>query len=185
MLELLKHNTETDESDDGLFVAYKDSAGRVDDSFRDCAFFPFPLLPKWRDQLAHTNPTFQARTSPQWLSELGLWLSVSDELHVGIFGALSPVNQKGLYQGWKQASIYPLVIHSTRHHTTSLLFSNHNSNYTHNFGTQTQKNNNTCFGAHLYSAGTQHRNLHQLSVTMSMVIYFILRVHTGTSVSHS
>ena len=39
-------------------------------------------------------------------------------------------------------------------------FSNHNSNYIYNFGTQTQKNKNTCFGACLYSAGTQHGNLH-------------------------
>ena len=39
----------------------------------------------------------------------------------------------------------------------------------------TQKNNNACFGACLYSAGTQHGNLHQLSVTMSRGTYFILR----------
>ena len=32
----------------------------------------------------------------------------------------------------------------------------------------------TCFGAYLYSAGIQHRNLHQLSVTMSRVTCFIL-----------
>ena len=34
--------------------------------------------------------------------------------------------------------------------------------------------------------GTQHGNLHQLLlVTMSKVTYFILRVHTGTVVSHN
>ena len=48
-----------------------------------------------------------------------------------------------------------------------------------------QTNNNTCFGAYLHSTGTQHGNLHQLSVTMSRVTYFILRAHTGTCVSHS
>ena len=36
----------------------------------------------------------------------------------------------------------------------------HNPNSIHNFGRQNQKNNNTCFGAYLYSASTQHGNLH-------------------------
>ena len=31
----------------------------------------------------------------------------------------------------------------------------------------------------------RHGNLHQSSVTMSMVTYFILRANTGTGVSHS
>ena len=48
-----------------------------------------------------------------------------------VFGALSPVNHKGLYQGWKQTSVYLLVIHSTSHYTISLFLSNHNSNYIH------------------------------------------------------
>ena len=38
--------------------------------------------------------------------------------------------------------------------------SNDSSNSIHSFGTQNQKNSNTCFGAYLYSVGTQHRNLH-------------------------
>ena len=63
----------------------------------------------------------------------------------------------------------------------NIFFSNHNSNYIPNFGTQTQKDNNTCFRACLYSAGTQHRNLHQLSVPMSRVTYFILRAHTANT----
>ena len=50
---------------------------------------------------------------------------------------------------------------------------------------QTQKNNNTSFGTYLYSAGTQHGNLHHLSVMKSRVTYFILRAHPGTGVSHS
>ena len=37
----------------------------------------------------------------------------------------------------------------------------------------------------LYSAGTQHGNLHQLTVMMSGVTYFILQAHTGTGVSNS
>ena len=53
-----------------------------------------------------------------------------------------------------------LVIQSTSHYTTSLFFSKYNSNSVHNFGTQTQKITNTCFGAYLHCVGTQHRNLH-------------------------
>ena len=47
------------------------------------------------------------------------------------------------------------------------------------------KNNNTYFRAYSYSVGTQHGNLHPLSVTMSRMTYFILRAHTGTGASHS
>ena len=51
--------------------------------------------------------------------------------------ALSPVNHKGLHQGWTQTSLCLQVIHFTSHHTTSHVF-----------------------WAYLYSAGTQHGNLH-------------------------
>ena len=54
-----------------------------------------------------------------------------------------------------------------------------------NFEIPTQKHKNKCFGARLYSAGTQHRNLRHLFVTLSRVTYFILRACTGTGVSHS
>ena len=37
----------------------------------------------------------------------------------------------------------------------------------------------------LCSMGTQHKNLHQMSVTMSRVTHFILRADTGTCISHS
>ena len=47
-----------------------------------------------------------------------------------------------------------------------------------------EKRNHTCFGSNLYSARTQHGNLHQLSVTMSRMTYIILRAHWGTCVSH-
>ena len=40
------------------------------------------------------------------------------------------------------------------------------------------------FGTYLYSAGTQHENQHQLSVTMTKMTSFILRAHTRTSVSY-
>ena len=50
---------------------------------------------------------------------------------------------------------------------------------------QTHRNNDTYFGAYLYSAGTQHGNLNQLSVTVSWVTYYILQAYTRTGVSHS
>ena len=78
-----------------------------------------------------------------------------------LVGALSPVKNKGLHQGWTQTSLCLLVCHSTSHYTTSFFSpSNHSLNSMNNFGTQNQKNNNTCFGASLYSASTQHGNLH-------------------------
>ena len=47
------------------------------------------------------------------------------------------------------------------------------------------KNNNTRFGAHLYSSGTSNENLHQLSVTISGVTQFILRAHIVAWISYS
>ena len=52
----------------------------------------------------------------------------------------------------------------------------------HNFEMSARKHNNTCFGAYLYSAGTQHENLHQLSGMTSKETDFILRVHARTGV---
>ena len=54
-----------------------------------------------------------------------------------LVGAFSPVNHKGLHQGWTQTSLYLQVIHFTSHHTTSHVF-----------------------WAFLYSAGTKQGNLH-------------------------
>ena len=55
-----------------------------------------------------------------------------------LVSALSPVNHKGLHQDWTQTSLYLQVIHfKSHHHTTS-----------------------HAFWAYLYSAGTQHGNLH-------------------------
>ena len=78
-----------------------------------------------------------------------------------LVGALSPINHKGLHQSWKKKTSLNLqVLHSTSNYTTNLFSSNHNSTSIHNFRTQTQKNSNTYFGTYLYSAGTQHGNLH-------------------------
>ena len=54
-----------------------------------------------------------------------------------LVGALRPVSHKGLHQSWTQISLYLQVIHFTSRHTTS-----------------------HAFFAYLYSAGTQHGNLH-------------------------
>ena len=118
-----------------------------------------------------------------------------------------------IYQSWKRTSIYLLVIHSTDYYTTNLICQTtalcqifheetnttqrasyfiHHINLSrkgkfpiHNFEMPNQKNNNTCLGAYLYSAGTQHGSLHQSSVTMHRVTDFILRANTGTGVSRS
>ena len=87
--------------------------------------------------------------------------------------------------GLKRTSICLLLIPSTSHYSTSLFFSNHNPNYSHHFGTQTQKNHTICFGVNLYSAGTQHGNLRRLCVAMNKVTYFIPQAHTGIGVCHS
>ena len=52
----------------------------------------------------------------------------------------SQLQRVTLHQGWQQTSVYLHVIHPTSLYTTSLFFSNRNSNSIHNFGTQTQKN---------------------------------------------
>ena len=80
------------------------------------------------------------------LSTIGNMAEIS-ELVIQLFGALSPVNNNRLYQGRKQTSIYLLVIHSAGHYTTSLLFSNHNSNSIYISGHKPRKNNDTDFGA--------------------------------------
>ena len=50
-------------------------------------------------------------------------LGVLDNSNVRVFvGTLSPVNHKGLHQGWTQTSLYLQVVHFTSHHTTSRVF---------------------------------------------------------------
>ena len=61
-----------------------------------------------------------------------------------VVGALSPVSYKGLHLGWTKTSFYLQVIHFTSHYTKSLSFF-----FFKYF-----------FLAYLYSAGTQHGNLH-------------------------
>ena len=80
-----------------------------------------------------------------WQQEWDEAVIVPNKLHeilAKLVGALSPVNYKGLHRGWTQASLHVQVISFTSHYTTSHVF---------------------ClffFWAYLYSAGTQHRNLH-------------------------
>ena len=71
-----------------------------------------------------------------------LWGSIMHNL-VSQIGVLSPVNHKGLHQGWPQTSHYFQVIHFTSDHTTSHVY-----------------------WAYLYSAGTQHGNLHTAGWTI-------------------
>ena len=76
---------------------------------------------------------------------------------------------------------------STDNTTNSIFYRKHkppseSQNY---FEMPTQKNSKTCYGDYSCSTGTQHGNLHQLSVTTSRVTYFIRRAHTGTGVSNS
>ena len=80
------------------------------------------------------------------------------------------------------------IFHKRNQHSTSIFHRTHHSlsdsqYYIHNYEMLTKKNKNTCFRAYLYSAGTEHRKLHQLSVMMSRVIYFILWTHGETGVS--
>ena len=94
-----------------------------------------------------------------------------------LVGAFSQVSHKELYQGWKQTSVYLLVIHSASHYTSHFL-SEHilislGKTKSHLQFLNANPENNTCFGAHPYFAGTVERNLHQLSVTMSKVIFLV------------
>ena len=59
-----------------------------------------------------------------WIVVLYLLLSNNawEKLVSYSVGALSPVNHKGLHQGWTQTSLYLQVIHFTSHHTTSHVF---------------------------------------------------------------
>ena len=81
-----------------------------------------------------------------------------------------PVHQKFI----AKVSDYPRTEYCETCHQSLL----ESQNYTNKFETPTQKHNNKCFGAYLYSAGTPHGNLHHLSVTTSRVTYFILQAHT-------
>ena len=82
----------------------------------------------WQYAQVWGNSCKHYRLTKHWVT---LKVSVSK-----LVGALSPVNHKGLHQGWTQISLYLQVINFTSHHTTSHVFS-----------------------ASLYSVGTQHRNL--------------------------
>ena len=99
-----------------------------------------------------------------------------------LIDALSPVNHKGLQQGWKQTSIYPQAIHSTSHHTASLFF----------FPSQTT--------AQIRSTVSERKTWQTITHVLEPIYipralntgtciqqgaYFILRVYTGTDLSYS
>ena len=80
-----------------------------------------------------------------------------------LVNTLSPVNNKGIHQGWTQNfNLSPSYsFHKSLYHKSfNFFFSNYSSNSIHNFGTQSMKNNNTFFWAYLYFVNTQHENLH-------------------------
>ena len=92
-----------------------------------------PEKKKWDFQAAWSNLVGHCQNQ-----QIGSWSLTScqpDRVKISgkrlaLVGALSPVNLKGLYQGWKQILMYLLVIHFT-----SLFFSNHNSDHSYNFWT--------------------------------------------------
>ena len=71
----------------------------------------WPLPPQLWDK--SLSETLQKSLYIFWSSFLRMW---SWEF----VGALSPVNHKGLHQGWKLTSVYLLIIHSTSHKTFHL-----------------------------------------------------------------
>ena len=85
-----------------------------------------------RSQLVQVNQTHSLSLTTKTVSWLVLRAQATTKDYIRAENKLQPI----------------LVIHSTSHYTTSIFFSNHNPNHIHNFGTQTQKNSNTCFGAH-------------------------------------
>ena len=88
-----------------------------------------------RKKILNWTLTFKAQSTTKIIS--GRVTELDGELVSKLVCALSPVNHKGLHQGWTQTSLYLKVIQSTSHHTTSHVFR-----------------------AYLYSVGTQHGNLH-------------------------
>ena len=71
-----------------------------------------------------------------------------------LVGALSPVNHKGLHQGWTQPSLYLQVIHFTSYHTTSHV------GFCCCCG---------CFSLFIFRGhGTQHGNLHSVGSPISL-----------------
>ena len=69
----------------------------------------------------HTGVSLAGKTIC-WFISLGLHhrtvcqvSDVSSWLVIYLVGTLSPVNHKGIYQGWKHTSVYLLVSHSTSH----------------------------------------------------------------------
>ena len=105
-----------------------------------CKHNPIPVSNKETNkQTQQTNKTrFSLESFKLWV--LHSFIVLLCLPRSSFVGALSPVSHKGLHQGWTQTSLYLQVSHFTSHHTISLFF--------------------LFFLAYLYSAGTQHGNLH-------------------------
>ena len=78
--------------------------------------------PDWMSRLLMGwNRRIQTNSTP-WETSKGQPSSTLVKLVSWLVGALSPVNHKGLHQGWIQTSLYLQVIHFTSHQTTSHVF---------------------------------------------------------------
>ena len=77
--------------------------------------------------------------------------------HSSLVCALSPVNHKGLHQGWTQTSFYLQLSHFTSHYTTKSWF----------------------FSPFIFRGHSTREP------TSNRVTYSIVRAYTGTDVSHS
>ena len=91
-----------------------------------------------------------SRTYLKIISQLVLWAQSNTKDYIRAENKLQSISQIFIPQ-----VIIPYVS----------FFSNRSSNCIHNFGTPPQEHSNKCFRGYLYSAGTQHGNQHQLSVT--------------------
>ena len=131
------------------------------------------LGPSWETALAIYNIPDADKNEVGWKKKVDTE-AITTKNNGNAVGALSPVNLKGLHQGWTQTSVYLLVI-IPQVSIPRLFSSNDRSNSIHNFGTQNQptnqqtkqtankqtktKSNSTCFGPYFYYVGTKHRNL--------------------------
>ena len=102
-----------------------------------------------------------------------------------LVSSLSPVNHKGLKKGLKiNFNLCPSYsFHKSLDHKSPFLETQLKV-YPH-FPTTNQEKQPCIFCSLFIFRGHSTRDLHQLSVTMSRVTYFIMWAHTGTGVTHS
>ena len=107
--------------------------------------------------------------------------SCMNSLFFKVSWCFEPSRLRRITSGLKQTSVYLKVIHSTSHYTTSLFLSNHNSHSIHNSQiNEKQKQTITHVLEPIYTPRALNTE-----PPFSRVTYFILRVCTGTGVSHS